>query len=215
MSINALIRWLKPRETVFFDLLEGSAANLVAITQVFELGLQNHATASFPATRKEIKALEHKGDEFTHEMVNHLDQTFVTPLEREDILALAHALDDVADCIDAAAERLVLYKPPVITPIAKDMAHLLVQGAEQLQPLVGSLRTMRNVAGIRKAIQEINAMENQADALFHAALAELFENPTDPIFLMKWKEIYGQLEDAMDQIDRVAKVVGSTVMRNA
>lgn len=215
MSINALIRWLKPRETVFFDLLEGSAANLVEMTRVFSKGMETGNVASMAELRKEIKALEHKGDSFTHDTVDHLDRTFVTPIEREDILALAHALDDVADCIDAAAERLVLYKPPVITPIAKDMARLLVEGAEQLQPLVGTLRSMNNVGSIRKRIQEMSSLENQSDALYHAALAELFENPTDPIFLMKWKEIYGQLEDAMDQIDRVAKVVGSTVMRNA
>ncbi len=215
MSINALIRWLKPRETVFFDLLEGSAANLVDMTRVFSEGLDKGDLASIAAMRKELKALEHKGDEFTHDTVDHLDRTFVTPIEREDILALAHALDDVADCIDAAAERLVLYKPPTITPIAKEMAKLLVEGAEQLQPLVGTLRSMNNVGGIRKRIQELNSLENQSDALFHAALAELFENPTDPIFLMKWKEIYNQMEDAMDHVDRVAKVIGSTVMRNA
>lgn len=215
MSLNALVRWLKPREMVFFELLEGSAANLVDMTRRFAEGLQTGDTVAIQAMRKDLKAFEHKGDEFTHDTVDHLDRTFVTPLEREDILALAHALDDVADCIDAAAERLVLYKPPTITPIARDMARLLVEGAERLQPLVGSLRSMNDVPAIRKGIQEVNSLENQSDALFHAALAELFEAPTDPIFLMKWKEIYSQLEDAMDHVDRVAKVVGSTVMRNA
>lgn len=214
MSLNTLVRWLKPRETVFFDLLEGSAANLVAMTQHYAAGLRSDI-GGIPLIRKEIKAFEHAGDEFTHRLLEHLDQTFVTPIEREDILALAHAMDDVADCVDAAAERLVLYKIDHVLPIAQDMADLLVQGAEGLVPLIGALRSMKNPAGIRKGIQVLISLENQSDTLYHAALAHLFENPSDPIYLMKWKEIFGVMEDAMDRIELVAKVVGSTVMRNA
>ncbi len=214
MSLNALVRWLKPRETVFFELLEGSANNLVVMTHRFADGLRA-GTAGIPALRKDIKDFEHKGDEFTQGLMEHLDRTFVTPIEREDIVALAHAMDDVADCLDAAAERLVLYKIDRVLPIAQDMADLLVRGAEGLAPLIQSLRTMSNTGAIRKGIMELTSLENQSDALYHAALAELFESPTDPIYLLKWKEIFGVMEDAMDRIELVAKVVGSTVMRNA
>lgn len=214
MSLNTLVRWLKPRETVFFDLLEGSAANLVAMTQHYATGLRSDISG-IPLIRKEIKAFEHAGDEFTHRLLEHLDQTFITPIEREDILALAHAMDDVADCVDAAAERLVLYKIEHVLPIAQDMADLLVRGAEGLVPLIGALRSMKDPAGIRKGIQVLISLENQSDTLYHAALAHLFDDPSDPIYLMKWKEIFGVMEDAMDRIELVAKVVGSTVMRNA
>jgi len=215
MSLNSLIRWLKPREMVFFDLLDASAANLVATSKCFSEGIAGGDALGIAAMRKDVKELEHKGDEITHELLDNLDRTFVTPLEREDILALTHALDDVVDCMDAAAERLVLYKIQHVLPIAKDMANLVVRGAEQLQPLILSLRTMTDVKGIRARIMKVTTLENQSDALFHAALAQLFENPTDPIYLMKWKEIFGQLEDAVDRIELVAKVIGSTVMRNA
>lgn len=215
MSLNALIRWFKPRETVFFDLLEASSENLVETARVFAEGLRHENLDQFHALRTRVKDLEHKGDEITHELLDQLDQTFVTPLEREDILALAHALDDVVDCMDAVAERLVLYKIQHVLPIANDMADLLVQGSGGLVPMLKGLRTMSNVKDIRKRIQDVTSMENQSDALYHAALAELFDDPKDPIYLMKWKEIFSLLEDAMDRIELVAKVVGSTVMRNA
>ncbi len=215
MSLNALVKWFKPREMVFFDLLEGAAGNLVDIARLFASETRRGDAGVLHAMRKQIKDLEHRGDHFTHEILDHLDKTFVTPIEREDILALTHAMDDVADCIDAAAERLVLYKIDRMTPIAKDMADLLVRGTETLLPLIQSLRTMSDVKKIRAGIQELTSLENQSDALFHAALADIFETPTDPIALIKWKEIYSVMEDAMDRVELVAKVVGSTVMRNA
>jgi uncharacterized protein len=215
MSLNTLIRWLKPREMVFFDLLDASASNLVAASKCFSEGISGSGAADLATMRRQVKELEHKGDEITHDLLDHLDRTFVTPLEREDILALTHALDDVVDCMDAAAERLVLYKIQHVLPIAKDMASLVVKGTEQLQPLIHGLRTMTDVKGIRARITKVTTLENQSDVLFHAALAQLFENPTDPIYLMKWKEIFGQLEEAVDRIELVAKVIGSTVMRNA
>lgn len=214
MSLNALIRWFKPRETVFFDLLEASSENLVETARLFADGLR-HENLEFHTLRTRVKDLEHKGDEITHELLDQLDQTFVTPLEREDILALAHALDDVVDCMDAVAERLVLYKIQHVLPIANDMSDLLVQASTRIVPMLKGLRTMSDVKEIRKGIQDVTRMENQSDALYHAALAELFEDPKDPIYLMKWKEIFSLLEDAMDRIELVAKVVGSTVMRNA
>ncbi len=215
MSLNALIRWFKPREMVFFDLMEGAAGNLVDMSRLFAHELRSGDAGRIQAMRKQLKELEHRGDALTHDLLDHLDRTFVTPLEREDILALTHAMDDVADCMDAAAERLVLYRIETVLPIAKDMADLLVLGTESLLPLIQSLRSMADVKGIRTRIQELNTLENQSDSLYHAALALLFENPTDPIYLMKWKEIFSVMEDAMDRIELVGKVVGSTVMRNA
>jgi len=217
VSLNALIRWLKPKETVFFDLLEASAANLVTASKVLSDGFRsaNDDAEALMELRCEVKGLEHKGDEITHELLDQLDRAFVTPIEREDILALAHALDDVADCMDAAAERIVLYKITHLLPIAIDMSNLLVEGTQTLFPMIQALRKMSDVKDIRNRIHEITRLENQSDALYHAALACLFENPTDPIYLMKWKELFKLLEDAMDRIELVAKVVGSTVMRNA
>lgn len=216
MSLNSLISWLKPHEMVFFDLLEASASNLLDSARHFEAEFKSRQTpGEWAGMRRKMKDLEHTGDELTHQIVDRLNRTFVTPIEREDILHLAHALDDVVDCLDGVCERLILYKITDVMPVAVELGRLIVAGAEELKPLIHSLRNMSDGKSISKRVQYCNELENQADAVFHAGLAELFENPKDPIQLMKWKEILALLEDATDRIELVSKVVSSTVMRNA
>ena len=216
MSLNSLIAWLKPREMVFFDLLERSVGNLLEASKLFEREfVSRERPGEWGDMRRRMKDLEHVGDEITHDIVDRLNRTFVTPLEREDILALAHALDDVVDCLDGVCERLVLYKVTTVMPLAAKLAHLVVLGSEELVPLIASLRNMSNTKSINSQIQACMELENQADAVFHQALAEIFHDPKDPIELIKWKEILALLEDATDRIELVSKVVSSTVMRNA
>ena len=216
MSLNSLTSWLKPREMVFFDLLEASASNLLDAAKHFETEFHSRQTSGeWAGMRRKMKDLEHVGDEITHELVDRLNRTFITPIEREDILHLAHALDDVVDCLDGVCERLVLYKITNVMPLAVELGRLMVAGAEEIKPLIHYLRNMSDGKAISKRIQYCNELENQADAVFHAALAEIFENPKDPIELIKWKEILSLLEDATDRIELVSKVVSSTVMRNA
>lgn len=215
MSLNSLMRWMKPREMVFFDLLEGAATNILDAAQLFDRELRSGDPSRFAELRRQMKELEHVGDEITHQIIDRLNQTFVTPIEREDILELAHCMDDVADCIDAVCERLVLYRIGTIMPAAMELSSVIVEGAQDLVKLVGSLRRMDNVAEIRTRIRHVHILENKADSLYHGALAQIFESPKDPIELMKWKEILETIEDATDRIERVAQSVGSTVMRNA
>lgn len=215
MSLNALIRWLKPREMVFFDLLESSAANVMAAAQLFDQEIRTGDPARWPELRRAMKTLEHTGDELTYQIIEHLNHTFVTPLEREDILELAHSLDDVADVLDGICGRLVLYRMDHMKPAVLELSYLIVAGAGELVHLMSSLRNMSNIKEIRTRIRHVHTLENQGDSIYHTALAELFEDPKDPIELIKWKELLGLLEDATDRIERVAKVVGSTVMRNA
>ena len=216
MSLNSLIAWLKPREMVFFDLLERSVGNLLEASKLFEREfVSRERPGEWGDMRRRMKDLEHVGDEITHDIVDRLNRTFVTPLEREGILALAHALDDVVDCLDGVCERLVLYKVTTVMPLAAKLAHLVVLGSEELVPLIASLRNMSNTKSINSQIQACMELENQADAVFHQALAEIFDDPKDPIELIKWKEILALLEDATDRIELVSKVVSSTVMRNA
>ena len=216
MSLNSLISWLKPRELVFFDLLEASVANLLETAKLFEREFQSRESVNdWGDFRRRIKDLEHVGDGITHDIVDRLNRTFVTPLEREDILALAHALDDVVDCVDAVCERLLLYKITEVMPLAQELGRLIVAGSEELVPLISSLRNMSDHKAISARIEYCNELENQADAVFHTALSEIFADPKDPIELMKWKEILSLLEDATDRIELVSKVVSSTVMRNA
>jgi hypothetical protein len=216
MSLNSLISWLKPREMIFFDMLEASVENLLEASKLFEREFISKSHSSqWSDLRHQMKDLEHIGDKITHNIVDSLNRTFVTPIDRDDILALAHALDDVVDCLDGVCERLVLYKITKVMPLAIQLAHMAVLGSEQLMLLINSLRNMSNTEAINDQIQACMELENQADAVFNQALAEIFEDPKDPIDLIKWKEILSLLEDATDRIELVSKVVSSTVMRNA
>jgi hypothetical protein len=201
---------------VFFDMLEASVGNLLAASKLFEKEfVSREHSREWSDLRHQMKDLEHIGDEITHNIVDRLNRTFVTPIDRDDLLALAHALDDVVDCLDGVCERLVLYKVTKVMPLAIQLAHMAVLGSEELMLLIHSLRNMSNTKAINDQIQACMELENQADALFNQALAEIFEDPKDPIDLIKWKEILSLLEDATDRIELVSKVVSSTVMRNA
>ncbi|MCE1228510.1 MAG: DUF47 family protein [Firmicutes bacterium] len=215
MSLNSLIRWLKPREMVFFDLLESAADNVLEAAKYFESGVLTDHPGQWEDFRRAMKELEHKGDTITHQIIDRLDSTFVTPIEREDILHLAHALDDVLDDLDAIADRLVLYNVKTMLPEFRELASMNVAGCQQLAHLVRSLRNMSNPEEIRRRIREVSELENRTDAVYHSALSALFSNNPDPIKLIKWKELFDTLESAVDRIDHAAKVVGSTVMKNA
>ncbi|MBP1771835.1 MAG: phosphate transport regulator [Holophagaceae bacterium] len=215
MSLNALMRWLKPREMVFFDLLESAAGNAYQASQLFDLEIRTGDPVRFAELRRQMKDLEHIGDDITREIMDRLNHTFVTPIEREDIMELAHALDDVVDKIHAVCERLILYRIGHVMPAVTEMSSIIVEGSGEILHLIRSLRNMSNQKMIRDRIQRVHILENKADSIYHAGLAQIFEDPKDPIELIKWKELLEQIEDATDKIELVAKVIGSTVMKNA
>ncbi len=215
MSMNAVIRWLKPRETIFFDLLEAATANVFQAAQLFDREIRTGDPARFAELRREIKDLEHIGDDLTHEVIDHLNHTFVTPIDREDILHLAHAIDDVIDRIHSVCERLILYRITHVMPAVSEISSIIVEGTSELVHLVRSLRNMSHTKEIADRIRRVHALENKADSIYHAGLAQIFENPTDTVELVKWKEMLEKVEDATDRIELVAKVIGSTVMKNA
>ena len=215
MSLNALMRWLKPREMVFFDLLESAAGNAYQAAQLFDREIRSGDPARFAELRRQMKDLEHAGDELTHQIIDRLNQTFVTPIEREDIMHLAHAIDDVVDKIHAICERLILYRIGHVMPAVTEISSIIVESAGEMLHLIRFLRNMSDQKEIRDRIRRVNTLETKADSIYHAALAQIFEAPKDPIELMKWKELLEQVEEATDKIELVAKVVGSTVMRNA
>ncbi len=215
MSLNALMRWLKPREMIFFDLLESAAANIYQASQLFDLEIRSGDPVRFAELRRQMKDLEHIGDDLTREIMDRLNHTFVTPIDREDIMQLAHAIDDVVDKIHAICERLILYRIGHVMPAVTEMSSLIVEGSGEIVHLIRSLRNMSNQKEIRDRIRRVHTLENKADSIYHAALAQIFEDPKDAIELIKWKELLEQIEDASDKIELVAKVIGSTVMKNA
>ena len=216
MSLNYLISLLKPREMIFFDMLEASVENLVSASKLFEQEFSSKESPDqWKKLRYQMKDLEHVGDNITHNIVDRLNRTFITPIDRDDILAIAHALDDVVDCLDGVCERLALYKITTVMPLAIQLAHMIALGGNELTLLIHNLRNMSQLKEINNHIQACMELENQADAVLNIALAEIFEDPKDSIELIKWKELLYLLEEATDRIELVSKVVSSTIMRNA
>jgi len=197
---------LLPQKNIFFELFDQHADNLVAICE--ELRGMLHAFDRLPERRDRIKGLEHRGDEITHELYRQMHVSFITPLDKEDIQAMASGLDDVVDDVDAAGDRVVLYQIPESTPEARELADLLVETAKVLQGAVSCLRTPSEKERILTACREIHRLENQSDTVYRRALGLLFNAPNvDPIRLLKWKEIYERLEMAVDKCEDVANAV--------
>ena len=163
--------------------------------------------------QRRIKDTEHQADHITHDIIKKLNQSFVTPLDREDIYALASGLDDILDLIDACAQRMVMYNVEKPTPQAKELAFLILKSCQTLQKAVALLGG--KVEPITVYCVEVNALENEADRVLREAVSWLFDNEKDPIQLIKWKEIYETLELTTDRCEDAANILESVVVKNA
>jgi hypothetical protein len=160
----------------------------------------------------EIKEVEHKCDFITHEIIQRLNRTFVTPLDREDIHELARSLDDVMDAIDASATILKLYHIDSVRPGARELARLVLDSTDQL---VGAVKALENRKGVAECAVEINRLENEADRAHQAAVQALFADERDAVVIIKWKEIFDFLEQATDRCEDVANVLEGVVVKHA
>jgi predicted phosphate transport protein (TIGR00153 family) len=204
---------LVPRQETFFELFEKQAETVNAGAQLLYAILSNFTDVENKAFK--IKGIEHDGDEIVHEIIKRLNRTFVTPLDREDIHALTSALDDILDFTEAAADRMVLYEIEMPTEEAITLSRILAEATEVTVRAVGALRDMRRPEVIREACIEINRLENQGDRANRAALAKLFQMHDQPIEALKWREVYNNIETAIDKCEDVADVLESTVLKNA
>jgi predicted phosphate transport protein (TIGR00153 family) len=160
---------------------------------------------------KKLKDVEHRGDLVTHEIFERLNRTFITPLEREDIHDLASGLDDVLDSVEAIGSRIVLFRIPHSTPATTQLTKILVDSSVQLEAAVGHLKDFKNLMAFTI---ELNRLENEADAISREAVADLFSGRHEVLDVMRWKEIYGRLENAADQCEDVANTIESIVIKN-
>ena len=205
---------LMPKEVKFYDLFEKSSANLVnAAHELAEL-LKNYDNVQVKI--KYITELEHRGDEITHQIMEHLHSTFVTPLDREDIALLTNSLDDMLDLIEDAANAMILYNVTQPTDCAQKIADIIVNMAERLHKVMPLLRKRKLMKQILQECVETNRLENEADELFRQAITQLFASATpDPVEIIKWREIYEILEAATDRGEDVANVLEGVVLKYA
>ena len=201
---------LIPREQRFFD-------DFVALAEQMQKGaalLEEMLAPDRPIWDKadEIKEVEHKCDFITHEIIQRLHRTFITPLDREDIHTLARTLDDVMDAIDASAAIVRLYQIDKVRPDARELARLVATSCAQV---VIALKALERRHGVAEAAIEINRLENEADRAHQNAVRRLFEDEQNPVAIIKWKEILDFLEAATDRCEDVANVLEGVVVKHA
>jgi predicted phosphate transport protein (TIGR00153 family) len=202
-----------PREQKFFDLFEESAKNINKASRELKEMLD---TWQFIDSRvAEITELEHAGDTITHQIISLLHRTFVTPFDREDIAMLAHTMDDIIDFVHATADAMFIYKIPSPTQRAKELADIIVLGSVEVEKAVHGLRHKSEFKHILERCVEINRLENMADRVYRAAIAELFDNTSDIAQIIKWREIYEHMESATDRCEDVADALEGVALKHA
>ncbi len=204
---------LVPKDNRFFDMFEKIGQNLLECSIAFRELFANFESVTHKVD--EIKELEHRGDSLTHEVLQVLNATFVTPLDREDIYRLAESLDNVVDQIDEAASRLIIFNVTAPTSYAIELSNIIAQCCEHIDKTLPFLKNLKNLSALQDNLLQIHTLENRADAVKKQALTELFSNPEDVISLLKWREIYEIMEAATDKCEDVADVVQGLIVKNA
>jgi predicted phosphate transport protein (TIGR00153 family) len=208
-----VLRNLIPKEGKFFDFFRQSAEQSVKAAHAFRAMLDDLPNAERHA--REIKAIEHAGDEILHRTVELLHKTFITPLDRDDIHRLISRMDDVLDRLDGATSRVHLYEMTEATPECRELADICVRACECIKRAADRLHDLTYTSGIIQECVEINRLENEADAVLARAKAKLFHEEIDTRQLIKLKEIYEFLEAVTDKCEDVANVIESIVLEYA
>lgn len=198
-----------PKDREFFDLFEEAARNIARAADLLDQMLV--AWPDRKELAREILVCEQEGDRITHDIIHRLNATFVTPIDREDILALASALDDIIDYTEEVADFLGLYRIEAPMEAAQRMANILVQTTRQVAEAMPRMRSFRD---INHYTVEINRLENDGDRVLREALAALFEGGADPLVVIRWKDIYERLEQAIDACEHVANLLEGIVIKN-
>ncbi len=202
----------QPRQDRFYLLFDEAAANARKGADLLVEMLTHFADVR--AKAQEIKGVEHIGDELTHNTYELLNRIFVTPLDREDIARLASSLDDILDLVEASADDFVVTGVSEPTAPAMELAQIIAQAAAKVQEAVGMLANRRHHDRIRELVTEINTLENEGDRVYRTAMEELYKLP-DPIYILKWKQIYDHLERAIDRCEDVADELAGILLKYA
>ena len=199
-----------PREREFFDLFEEAGSNIVRAAELLERMLDQWPDHGELA--RDVVICEQEGDRITHDIIRRLNETFVTPIDREDIYELASALDDIVDFTEEVADYLGLYKIEAPMEQSQRLAHVLLQCCRQVAEAMPRLRGFKDISHYTV---EINRLENDGDRITREAVASLFDNGIDPMVVIRWKDIYERLEAAIDSTERVANILEGIVIKNS
>jgi predicted phosphate transport protein (TIGR00153 family) len=198
-----------PKDRQFFDLFEASAANVLRAAQLLDDMLETFPESADLA--REILGCEQEGDRITYELIQRLNSTFVTPIDREDILALASGLDDIVDLTEEAADYMVLYRIEAPMVQAQALAHILLEACRQICEAMPRLRGFTDLS----QYTEIHRLETEGDRVTRDAVASLFDTGIDPMVVIRWKDIFERLEDAVDATELVANQLANIVVKNS
>ncbi len=206
----ALARILRGSDDEFFDLFDEAGRNIARAGELIEQMLASYPESAHLATQ--IRECENEGDRITHAVIQRINHTFVTPIEREDILDLASALDDIVDYIDEVADYLGLYKVEAPMEQAQTLARILCAATAQIATAVPLIRGFRDIS---QQTVEAHRLENEGDRVVREAIAALFDGATDPMVVIRWKDIFERLENAIDATERAAFTLEGIVIKNA
>jgi uncharacterized protein len=205
-----ILSWLIPQEKHFFDMIEQQSKNVLQGVDALVNMLEHYN--EIDKKRERIKQIENDGDKMVHDIFSELNKTFITPIDREDITKLTSSLDDILDNLEAVSERLIIYeikKPP---QYMLEFAQILQKTTRNVNEGINLLRNFKEAKQIRAFCKEINTLENEGDILLRKATAELFKKK-DPIEIIKIKELYDDLEAAIDRCEDVADVIGDILVK--
>jgi predicted phosphate transport protein (TIGR00153 family) len=208
--MGRLSKVFAPRDRVFFELFEEAGQNILHAADLLDRMLRNYPDSKELA--RDILICEQEGDRITHDIISRLNHTFVTPIDREDILALASALDDIVDFTEEVADYLGLYKIEAPMDQAIRLAHVLLKASEQVAEAIPRLRGFRDLSHYTV---EINRLENEGDRIVREAVASLFQNGIDPMVVIRWKDLFERLEEAIDAAEHVANILEGIVIKNS
>ncbi len=202
---------LVPRTTEFYDLFTRAGANALEAARLVQQRFRDHPNSS--VRHSDVKAIEDEGDSITRDLIQLLNTQYITPFDREDIYQLATALDDVVDHLDEASDLLELYGVESPTRQAIEQCRVLVGAVEHLSRALGELKGLR---GVERELVALKALEDEGDRILHDAIADLFrDSRIDPLIVIRWKDIFEALEDALDACETAANVIGNIVVKNA
>lgn len=204
---------LKPKEDKFYLLFEESAKMVnTGAKRLFETLSENNV--NIEKALKDITEIEHKGDDILEAILDKLNQTFITPLDREDIYSIAQELDDVIDYVHGAIEKMLLYKTGEVTADVVELTKILLKATEEIVKSMQMLKELKvNFNSVLQICQHIKELESEGDYVYRKAVASLFTGGHDPLHVIKWKEVYKQLEDALDHCENIAKRVRGVVLK--